>query len=443
VHKKGNNMQSLALLKPIQSILWSVALLLLGNGLISTLLTLRGTNEGFSSATMGLIMSSYFIGFVCGTWVSGRLIRRMGHIRTFAFCASICASATLLHIIFIDAWVWIVLRFFYGLAYITLMTVIESWLNSQAASHERGRIFAFYMVVNLGALTIAQQMLHIATPDNFLLFAIVSILISWAILPLTLTRRNQPMINSERPKSSLKNLLKIAPLSVAGSTLSGLAMGAFWAMTPIYATELGYDISGIALIMSLTILGGAALQIPIGRYSDKHDRPKVITWVVTLAGIIALSMAVIPSQTALLAIFFIWGGLSFSIYPLSVAQLIDQLHPDEIVSGSSDMLVLHGLGCAFAPVIAGSLMTVIGSQGLPLYIGTVLLILAGYTAYRRRRVVDLVSGDNAHFEPMVQTSSQVLSMMFDQPQRDLFDDPSFYEEEERNRIINALRQSGS
>ena len=436
-------MQSLALLKPIQSILWSVALLLLGNGLISTLLTLRGTNEGFSSAIMGLIMSSYFIGFVCGTWVSGRLIRRMGHIRTFAFCASICASATLLHIIFIDAWVWIVLRFFYGLAYITLMTVIESWLNSQAASHERGRIFAFYMVVNLGALTIAQQMLHIATPDNFLLFAIVSILISWAILPLTLTRRNQPMINSERPKSSLKNLLKIAPLSVAGSTLSGLAMGAFWAMTPIYATELGYDISGIALIMSLTILGGAALQIPIGRYSDKHDRPKVITWVVTLAGIIALSMAVIPSQTALLAIFFIWGGLSFSIYPLSVAQLIDQLHPDEIVSGSSDMLVLHGLGCAFAPVIAGSLMTIIGSQGLPLYIGTVLLILAGYTAYRRRRVVDLVSGDNAHFEPMVQTSSQVLSMMFDQPQRDLFDDPSFYEEEERNRIINALRQSGS
>ena len=72
-----------------------------------------------------------------------------------------------------------------------------------------------------------------------------------------------------------------------------------------------------------------------------------------------------------------------------------------------------------------------------------LLICEAYTAYRRRRVVDFVSGNNAHFEPMVQTSSQVLSMMFDQPQRDLFDDPSFYGEEERERIINALRQSGS
>ena len=148
--------------------------------------------------------------------LSSRL-RRMLCIRA----TSTCASSSLILIIFIDAWVWIILRFFYGLAYITLMTVSERWFNSQAASHERGRVFAFYMVVNLGALTIAQQMLHIATPDNFLLFAIVSILISWAILPLTLTRRHQPTINSEKPKSSLKNLLKIAHLSVPGSTLTG------------------------------------------------------------------------------------------------------------------------------------------------------------------------------------------------------------------------------
>lgn len=436
-------MHSLALLKPIQSILFSVALLLLGNGLISTLLTLRGTSEGFSSAVMGMIMSAYFVGFICGTWVSGRLIRRMGHIRTFAFCASVCATTTLLHIIFIDQWAWMGFRFFYGLAYITLMTVIESWLNSQAASHERGRIFAFYMVVNLGALAIAQQMLHLDSPEGFLLFALVSILVSWAILPLTLTRRNQPNIATERPKSSLKSLLKIAPLAVAGASLSGLAMGAFWSMTPIYATQLGYDISGIAMIMSLTIIGGAVLQIPIGRYSDKHDRPKVMTWVVILAAIMALLMTIAPSQRILLGMFFIWGGLAFSIYPLAVAQLIDQLHPDEIVSGSSDMLVLHGAGCAFAPVISGWLMTIVGAHGLPIYIGVVLIGLAAYAIYRRRRVTDLVTGSNAHFEPMVQTSAQALNMMFDQQQRDLFDDPSFYGEEEQNRIINALRQSGS
>ena len=107
------------------------------------------------------------------------------------------------------------------------------------------------------------------------------------------------------------------------------------------------------------------------------------------------------------------------------------------------MLVLHGAGCAFAPVLSGSLMTGLGAHGLPVYMGLVLLLLGGYTVYRRRRVVDLVSGQNAHFEPMVQSSAQALSMVFDQPQRDLFDDPSFYGEEERKRIITSLRQSGS
>lgn len=436
-------MQSLVLLKPIQSILWSVALLLLGNGLLSTLLTLRGTIEGFSSAVMGMIMSVYFVGFIFGTWVSGRLIHRMGHIRTFAFCASVCATTTLLHVIFIDPWAWMGFRFFYGLAYITLMTVIESWLNSQAANHERGRILAFYMVVNLSALGIAQQMLHIASPGSFLLFALVSILVSWAILPLALTRRHQPIITAERPKSSIKTLLKIAPLAAAGAALSGLAMGAFWSMTPIYAIQLGYDISGVAMLMSLTIVGGVILQLPIGRYSDTHDRPQIMTWVVIFAAILALLMTIAPSQAILLSLFFLWGGLAFSIYPLAVAQLIDQLHPDEIVSGSSDMLVLHGAGCVFAPIISGWLMTVIGARGLPLYMGIILVGLAAYAIYRRRRVTDLVAGDNAHFEPMVQTSAQALSMVFDQQQRDLFDDPSFYREEEQDRIINALRQSGT
>ncbi|QJQ97167.1 MFS transporter [Halomonas sp. PA5] len=425
-------------MRPIRSILWSVALLLLGNGLMNTLLTLRGTAEGFSSTLLGMVMSGYFIGFICGTWVSGRLIRRMGHIRTFAFCAAICASAALLHVIFINPWAWLALRFAYGLSFITLITVIESWLNSQAASHERGRIFASYMVVNLGALAIAQQILRLDSPEGFLLFMLISILISWALLPITMTRRAQPKI-SERPKSSLKALLGFAPLAVASAALSGMAMGAFWSMTPVYATQLGYDTGGVGLVMSAAIVGGALLQIPIGRFSDRHDRPRVLTWVVLLAAAVAAMMPLAPTQEALLGLYFVWGGLAFSLYPLAVAQLIDQLHPDEIVAGSADMLVMHGAGCAVAPMAAGTIMHAFGSHGLPIYIACVLSLLGMFAIYRRRHVTALVT-HTAHFEPMVQTSTQALEMIFDDTQPDLFDDPSFYEEDERQRLINTFRQ---
>lgn len=423
-----------SLLRPIRALLGSVALLLLGNGLINTLLALRGANEGFSTTLLGLIMSGYFVGFICGTWVSGRLIRRMGHIRTFAFGAGICASAALLHFIFIDPWVWLALRVIYGLSFITLMTVIESWLNGQAASHQRGRVFAIYMVVNLGSLAIAQQILRLDTSQGFLLFAVTAILICWALLPITMTKRTQPFI-AERPKSSLKALLGFAPLAVAASALSGLAMGAFWTLTPVYARSAGFDVAGVGLVMSGAILGGALMQIPIGRFSDRHDRPRVMTYVVILAMLSAAAMPLAPGQNTLLALFFLWGGLSFSIYPIAVAQLIDQLHPDEIVAGSADMLVVQGAGSAVAPILAGALMGWLGPQGLPLYIAGVLGILVAFAIYRRRHVSTLVSGDTAHFEPMTPTSGQALEMMYNDVQKDLFADPSFYEEHERQRIV--------
>lgn len=400
---------------------------------MNTLLTLRGTNEGFSTTELGVIMSAYFVGFVCGTWISARLIRRLGHIRAFAFCGSLCASGALLHVLLIDPWFWLFLRFVYGLAFVTIMTVIESWLNSKAAPHERGRIFAMYMVVNLGAIALAQQILRLAPTESFTLFALIAVFVSWAILPMTMTRRDQPKV-PDQPHSGLKRLVGRAPLPGSAAVLSGLAMGAFWTMTPVYAAGLDFSTGDISLIMSLTILGGAALQIPIGRFSDNHDRRQVLVWVCMGAAILALLMPMAPNRHALMGLFFVWGGLAFSLYPIAVAQLIDQLHPDEVVSGSTGMLVLHGAGSAVAPLLVGVIMGIFGVQALPLYIACVLTLLAIYTTYRRIRVSTKITGEHARFEPLVQTSTEALTLLFDHTQPDLFDDPDFYDDHERERL---------
>ncbi|GAB1257931.1 MFS transporter [Aurantivibrio plasticivorans] len=394
---------------PISAILSSVALLLLGNGLLNTLLSLTANERELSTQVIGLIMSAYFVGFICGTFVSGRLIRHMGHIRTFAFCAALCASIALLHLLIFNPLVWIALRFLYGLSFVTLMTVIESWLNARAEKAERGKVFAVYMVVNLGAIAVAQQLLRF-DGSEFLLFAISAIFLCWALLPITITRRAQPTV-PERAKSSFKELIRFAPLPVATAALSGLAMGAFWGMTPLYASKQGFDFSDIGLLMSATITGGALLQIPIGRFSDTHDRRKILAIVAMAAAILSMLMMFAPGKMSLIVISFVWGGLSFSLYPIAVAQLLDQLHPDEIVSGSTDMLVLHGAGAAIAPLIAGVFMNIFGAHGLSIYIALVLFVLTAYTILQIKRVSVLTAGEHAHFEPMVQTSHQVLEMI--------------------------------
>ncbi|TYC63928.1 MFS transporter [Marinobacter sp. BW6] len=397
-------------MRPIGAILGSVALLQLGSGLLNTLLAVTANEQGFSTAVIGMIMSGFFVGFACGIFISGRLIRRMGHIRTFAFCAAVCASIALLHSLWVNPWAWMLLRFFYGLALVTLMTVTESWLNTRAEKHERGRVFALYMVVNLGGIALAQQLLHLSPGELFLLFSISAILSCWALLPITITSRSQPHI-PERAKSSLNKIIGFAPLAVATSMLSGLAMGAFWGMAPLYVSRLGFGLSEVGLLMSLTIVGGALLQIPIGRFSDTQDRRKVLIVVAALAAVLCLTMPFAWSKWSLITMFFLWGGLSFSLYPLGVAQLLDQLHPDEVVSGSTDMLVLHGAGAALAPLLVGAIMNLVGIQGMPFYMAVVLGLLAAYAIYQVRHVSLLTTGEHAHFEPMAQSSHEIVEMI--------------------------------
>ncbi|WP_369959465.1 MFS transporter [Pseudomonas benzenivorans] len=399
---------------PISSLLSGVALLLLGNGLLNTLLTLRGVAEGYSSSMLGLIMSGYFVGFLLGTWLAIPLVRRVGHIRAFAFCAALAAIAALLHVLLVDPWVWLALRVLYGLALVSLYMVIESWLNAQAPEDKRGQVFALYMAVNLGALAAAQQLLGLAEPGDFILFVLAAMLISAALMPITLTRQAQPSV-PEALHSNLRQLLGIAPLAIVAAGLSGLALGAFWGMAPVYASLSGFDAGGVGLLMSSAILGGALLQWPIGRYSDRHDRRLVMLWVVILAVLVALGMSLLPAGRALLGLIFLFGGLAFAIYPIAVAQLIDQLHGDEILAGSGSLLMVNGIGSVCGPLLAGVLMQQFGARALPLYFATVLALLAAYTWYRLRHVSDLVSGEQAHFMPMLRTSHTVLELMPDAP----------------------------
>src|SRR3546814_19161021 len=103
-------------------------------------------------------------------------------------------------------------------------------------------------------------------------------------------------------------------------------MGAFWGRTPLYAVRLGLQVDDVARLMADTIVGGAVLQWPIGRLSDRGDRRPVMAVLgvaaAALAGTLALVGAVQGadgSQWRRYALFFVFGGLAFSGYPLCVA----------------------------------------------------------------------------------------------------------------------------
>ena len=393
------------------SLLIGVALLLAGSGLLSTLVAVRVGLEGWDDQVVGLIMSAYFAGFFLGTFAAPNLIRRIGHIRSFSFYAGLCATVVLLHPIIVDPWSWALLRLLSGVALVGLYTVIESWLNAAAPAEQRSRIFAAYMAINLFSLAAGQWLLGLFSPLLFVPFSLVAILICMAALPVTASRMVQP----ETPASvhlKLAQLYRLAPAASAGALLGGLALGAFWGMAPVYATRIGMDLAGVSALVSMTILGGALLQLPIGRLSDRGDRRTALAVICTLGAILAVAimLSVGASAWVLLGLFFAFGGLLFAIYPICVAHLLDYLPSEHVLAGCSSLLLLNGIGSAIGPAIAGGLMSGIGPQALPIFFAVTLLLLALVTGGRRvfrQRDLD----DPAQFHAMLRTTPSALELL--------------------------------
>lgn len=401
----------ISVVRPLAALLAGVALLLAGSGLLGTLLAVRGRAEGFDDQTLGLIMSGYFVGFFLGTFAAPSLIQRIGHIRAFAFYAALCAAVVLLHPILIDPWAWGGLRMLTGVALVGLYTVIESWLNAQAPPQQRSQVFAVYMAVNLFALAAGQWLIGLYPPELFVPFSLVAILICAAALPVTASRMVQPELPAV-PRLALVALYRAAPAAASGALLAGLAMGGFWGLGAVYATRLGLDLSGIATLMSLTIVGGAVLQWPIGRLSDRGDRRTTLALISALATAVAVAMAVVADidRSWLYAGFFVFGGLVFAVYPICVAHLLDHLPTENMLSGCSSLLLLNGIGSALGPALAGMAMTRVGPQALPAFFAITLALLAvvaaGRRLFRRR--------DREHpaqFHSMLRTTPSALELL--------------------------------
>ncbi|TNE77749.1 MAG: MFS transporter [Gammaproteobacteria bacterium] len=405
----------LTLIVPICALLTGIGLLLMGTGLLNTLLALRGGLEGYSDGLMGIIMSGYFIGFILGTFLGLPLIKRIGHIRTFAFCAAFTSCFALLHVVFVDPAVWFALRVATGTTLVILYTVVESWLNGQTAPTQRGKVFAVYMMVNLVALALTQQFLQLAGAETFLLFALSAIFISTSVASVTWTRMVQPEVN-DASRMSMKRIWQIAPVAVAGAIFSGLSMGAFWGLGAVYASRVGLDSAGVATFMSLAILGGALFQYPFGRYSDSHDRRRVLLVISAGGALAALLLAGMSFAGGwLLLAAVLYGGLAFAVYPVAVAHLVDHLDSGEILPGGSTLLLLHGTAAAIGPAVSGFLMEVMGPQALPLYFCLMLVLLALFTWRKLVAKVRDAAESPSPFVAMVRTTPTALEMYPDEP----------------------------
>jgi MFS family permease len=352
-------------LAPVAALLLSVAILVMGNGLQSTLLPVRANIESFSLLDIGILGSAYFVGFAIGCVTGSRLIHRAGHIRVFTAMAAIASAVALAHALVLQPVIWWPLRAITGFCFAVLYIVIESWLNERSTNETRGLVMSLYTAISLAVLTLGQLMITFYDPAAFPLFALASILVSLAAVPVALTAAPAPA-PLQIPRLRIAYLFKLSPVGFLGCCAVGAANGSFMALGPVFAQRSGLGIGSIALFMSAMAIGGALGQWPFGRMSDKVDRRKVIATICLAACLTAIALSMLNDRWPQSILYFalLFGIFAMPLYAICVAHMNDFVSTDGFVEASSGLLLVYSAGAACGPLIATGFMEWLGKDGL-------------------------------------------------------------------------------
>ncbi|MGC4406722.1 MFS transporter [Rhizobium rosettiformans] len=370
-------------IRPLIPLLITAGILIGGNGLQGTFISLRGIEEGFSTSVIGMVGTGYFLGFVIGCVYITKVMRAIGHIRAFSALAAIASAASIMMVLVIDPISWFLMRLVQGICFAGLFAVVESWLNARVTNATRARTLSVYRFVDLGSVTAAQYMIPLFGVSGFDLFAIIAMALSLSLVPISFADKSSPAPPKD-VKFDIKVLWSVSPLATVGCIVIGLTNSSFRSLGPIYADGIGMSVTAIATFMSIGIFAGIVLQYPLGHYSDKLDR-RVIILVSTIGALLASVFLAFLAGDGELANFigiFAFGAFALPLYSLCSAHANDHAAPGQHALVSAGTLFFWSIGAVVGPLIASFLMEVFGPHALFAYVIVVLTFFAAYTLAR-------------------------------------------------------------
>lgn len=381
------------------SLYFAILLLSLGTGLYNTYVSLRLTQDGVSQSWVGLLISAYYFGLAIGVRVGHRLIGRFGHIRAYVAGAAIVTVMTLAQSLVHIMEAWLFFRVVVGIAMVTQYMVLESWLNDQSEANNRGVVFSFYMIMSSLGVILGQMSISAFPHLDISVLNTVAISMCLGLIPIALTRRVHPALQSQAPLN-VRVYLKMVPVPMVVLLLGGAITSAFYSLAAVYGAKNGLNTEQVSIFLSGCVLTGLLAQWPMGYLSDRFNRLRMLR--VSSFGLMLATIPLIlleqPSYHFMLAIFACMGCLQFTFYPLAVA-LANEHVPQSLRVGLSGVLLLaFSIGATVGPILAGRLMDVGGIGMYVVYVAICALVMGVFVSKMHANYRPNI--ENAQFVPM-------------------------------------------
>ena len=341
-----------------------IGLLLVGAGLFGTLISVRSELDGFGAVLIGLISAAYYAGFLAGSRLTLRLLRDVGHIRVYAALASTFAAAIITAGLIPGPVPWILLRFVAGACLAGQYVVAESWLNQLVTSRSRARLLSRYTVLTVVAFGLGQLWFTRVDPTAITGFGIAAVLIALAVTPVALSVDATPPAIARPAHLPMRELFGIVPTGAITSTLVGVAHGAFLGLGAVYATRSGLSLGQIGLFVLMPTVGSLVLSIPMSSLSDTRDRRLVGAVAATIASLAAVGLLIVgPDEPAGFVAMAVLGGMSYPLYTIAGAYTNDWVPEDTLTAVAGHLVMLFGIGALVGPIMASTLMALLGADG--------------------------------------------------------------------------------
>ncbi len=397
----------------IASVVASMALVAVGNGMLFAYIPVRLGLEGFAPTWAGSILTGLSAGGIAGCLLTGVMVQRVGHARSYMLLSALIVLANAVVALHVHPLTWLFARALYGFAICALFIVAQSWLNDAVGNAIRGRVMAIFYVAYIVGLGAGSFLLGLADIHSAQAPVLAVAFTALSILPVGLTRLAQPPA-PEAASVAFLRAWRISPVGIAGMlAVGGLSM-MIAGFAPIHATARGYSQRDVSWLMSAMPIGTLIFQIPLGWISDRTDRRYVLigaSLLVAATGLVAMRLDG-SALFLIIPIYVVWSGAAESIYSLSSAHANDRAGKNDLITLSSSMLFAWSLSGFVAPGLGTILTAVYGTQSFMLVAIAVAAIFCVFVIWRVRIAPAVAASETGSFSPMTAQAPVAVDLAF-------------------------------
>ncbi|ESW90453.1 membrane protein [Mesorhizobium sp. LSJC285A00] len=367
-------------------IIATVTVFAVAQGLTYPLLSFILERQGTTPGLIGLSAAMTPLGFIVSSLFTPALVRRVGAAR-FAVVCSILAATVLIAIAWTqDVWAWMPLRFLLGFFANPLYVISETWLVSITPAARRGRIMGLYSSIVSAGFGLGPLSLGLVGTQGWPPFIIGSAAFLVCGLIVLAVAPRLPDMPREGEAVSVGGFFALAPLLLFAVFTAAAFEQVLLSLFAVYGAALGSTEQRIASLITCFIAGNAVLQVVLGRAAERFGSKPMMRFCVLacLAGCLLLPL--LFATWLVWPLFFVWGGVSFGIYTLSLIQLGERFTGQALIAGNAAFAFVWGVGGIVGSPVAGLAMQLTGHQGLPLSLGLLCCVLVVFLLAELRRV---------------------------------------------------------